>query len=180
LKIEANHSTKHKMVELKAHINDLDILRKRLADIGAEYKCTFHQRDQYFVVPEGRLKLRTVKDSESAELIYYERENILGPKSDDAYILRVHEPDDLTRILTKILKPLIVVEKEREIYLYKGTQIHLDSVKKLGGFIEFEREVADNQESIEKGLQVLENLTASLKIHSSNFESFSYSDLLEK
>jgi adenylate cyclase, class 2 len=180
LKIEANHSTKHKMVELKARVNDLDILRKRLADKGADYKCTFHQRDQYFVVPEGRLKLRTVKDSESAELIYYERENILGPKSDDAYILRVHEPEDLKHILTKILKPLIVVEKEREIYQYKGTQIHLDRVKKLGDFIEFEREVADNQESIEKGLQVLENLTASLEIHSSNLESLSYSDLLEK
>ena len=180
MKIEANRSTKHKMVELKAHINDFDVLRKRVADIGAEYKCTFHQRDQYFVVPEGRLKLRTVEDSESAELIYYERENILGPKSDDAYILRVHEPEDLNLILTKILKPLIVVEKEREIYQFKGTQIHLDRVKKLGDFIEFEREVADNQESIEKGFQVLENLTTLLKIHSSNLESISYSDLLEK
>ena len=133
------------MVELKAHVTDLDGLRKRLVAIGAEYKCTFHQRDKYFVVPEGRLKLRTIKDSESAELIYYERENILGPKSDDAYILRVHEPEDLKRILTRILKPLIVVEKEREIYQFKGTQIHLDRVKKLGDFIEFEREVADNQ-----------------------------------
>jgi predicted adenylyl cyclase CyaB len=168
------------MVELKARVNDLDALRKKLSDLGADYKCTFHQNDQYFVVPEGRLKLRTVKDTDSAELIYYERENILGPKSDDAYILSVHEPADLKNILMKILKPFIVVEKVREIYQYNGTQIHLDRVKKLGDFIEFEREVADNQNSIENGLQVLEKLISSLKIPSSNLESHSYSDLLEK
>jgi predicted adenylyl cyclase CyaB len=178
LKIKADHSTKHKMVELKAHVKDLDTLRRKLSDLGAYYKCTFHQNDQYFVVPEGRLKLRTVNGSDSAELIYYERGNILGPKSDDAYILSVHEPEDLKNILLKILKPFIVVEKEREIYQYTGTQIHLDRVKKLGDFIEFEREVADDQNNIEKGLRILEKLISSLEIPISNLESHSYSDLL--
>ncbi len=180
MKIETKHSTKHKMVELKARVDDHNVLRTKLSALGAEYAGTFQQKDQYFVVPEGRLKLRTVTEDNIAELIYYERENIAGPKSDDAYILRVQESEDLKNILKKILKPFIVIEKNREIYQYQGTQIHLDRVKKLGKFIEFERQTADDPKSVEKDQRVLEKLMETLEIPPSNLESLSYSDLLEK
>jgi adenylate cyclase class 2 len=180
LKIETQQSFKHKMVELKAIVDDLDFLRKLLSALGATHAGTFQQTDSYFKVPEGRLKLREVKDDSVAELIYYERENIGGPKSDDAFILRVQEPEELKKTLKKILAPLIAVEKVREIYRYKGTQIHLDTVKKLGKFIEFERQTSDDSKSIEKDRLILENLMKELRIAPSNLESLSYSDLLEK
>ena len=179
MKIETNHNSKHKMVELKARIDDHNLLRKMLSALGAKYTGEVHQKDQYFVVPEGRLKLRTVKDTGTVELIYYERENIFGPKSDDAYILRVQESEDLKSILKKILKPLIVIEKDREIYQYTGTQIHLDRVKKLGNFIEFERQTSDDQKSVEKNQRVLNKLMETLEIPQTNLESLSYSDLVE-
>lgn len=97
MRIETQQSLKHKMVELKARVDDHDFLRKKLSALGAEYTGTFQQSDLYFRVPEGRLKLRTVKDNNKAELIYYERESIAGPKSDDAFILRVQEPEDLKK-----------------------------------------------------------------------------------
>jgi adenylate cyclase, class 2 len=180
VKLQANHSTKHKMVELKARASDLNVLRERLSSLGAKHVGTFHQKDQYFVVPEGRLKLRTVNNNDTAELIFYDRENISGPKSDDAYILRVQEADDLKSILKKILKPFIVIEKDREIYHYEGTQVHLDQVKKLGKFIEFERPTDDNPKNVEKDRQALAELMTKLQIDQSSLEALSYSDLLEK
>ena len=61
MKIETQHSLKHKMVELKARVDDHDFLRKKLSTLGAIYVGTFQQTDLYFEVPEGRLKLREVK-----------------------------------------------------------------------------------------------------------------------
>jgi adenylate cyclase class 2 len=167
------------MVELKAHVDDHDFLRKKLSALGAKHAGSFQQTDSYFKVPEGRLKLREVKDDSTAELIYYERENIAGPKSDEAFILRVQEPEELKKTLKKMLTPLVVVEKVREIYRYKGTQIHLDTVKKLGKFIEFERQISDDPKRIKKDRLNLEKLMKKLKIDPNNLESLSYSDLIQ-
>jgi predicted adenylyl cyclase CyaB len=177
LKIEAHHSFKHRMVELKARVDDHEFLRKKLSALGAQFVGTFRQMDIYFKVPEGRLKLREVEDDNTAELIYYERENIRGPKIDDAFILRIQEPEDLKKILKKILTPLTVIEKVREIYQYQGTQIHLDTVKKLGKFVEFERRTSDDSKAVKKDRQILEKLMEKLEIDPSNLESLSYSDL---
>jgi adenylate cyclase class 2 len=179
LKIATQHSFKHKMIELKAKVGDHEFLRKKLSTLGAEHLGTFQQSDLYFKVPEGRLKLREVKDESTVELIYYERENIAGPKSDDAFILRIQEPEGLKKILKKILAPLIVVDKVREIYNHQGTQIHLDTVKKLGKFIEFERQTADSPTRIKKDRLILEELMEKLEIEQSNLETLSYSDLIQ-
>jgi adenylate cyclase class 2 len=167
------------MVELKARVSDHEVLKKKLSALGAEHAGTFRQTDSYFRVPEGRLKLREVEGDGVAELIYYEREDIAGPKSDDAFILRVKEPEELKKILKKIVAPLVIVEKVREIYRIEGTQIHLDTVKSLGEFIEFERQTSDDPKGIEKDRLILEKLMEELKIDPRNLETLSYSDLLE-
>jgi len=179
LKIETRKGFSHKMVELKARVDDHEVLRKKLSALGAEYAGTFQQTDLYFRVPEGRLKLREVKNSRTSELIYYEREDVAGPKNDDAFILRVQEAEDLKTILKKILIPMTVIEKVREIYQHQGTQIHLDTVKKLGKFVEFERQTADEASMAEKDQRILEKLMKQLEIPSSNLETLSYSDLAE-
>jgi len=167
------------MIELKARVDDHEFLRKKLSALGAEHVGTFQQTDLYFEVPEGRLKLREVKDNRTAELIYYERENIAGPKKDDAFILRVQEPEDLKKILKKILTPLTMIEKVREIYRYHGTQIHLDTVKKLGKFIEFERQTSEDPKIVKKDRLILEKLMEKLEIEQNNLEALSYSDLVQ-
>jgi len=179
LKIETHQGFSHKMVELKARVDDHEVLRKKLSTLGAQYSGTFQQTDLYFRVPEGRLKLREVKDSNITELIYYKRENIAGPKNDDVFILRIQEAEELKMILKKILTPLKVIEKVREIYQYKGTQIHLDTVKKLGKFIEFERKTNNYSHTTKKDHQILEKLMSQLEIPSNNLEVLSYSDFTE-
>ena len=166
------------MIELKARIEDQNDIRKKLSNLGAEYKGSFLQIDHYFNVPEGRLKLRTVENSDIAELIFYERENIEGPKIDEAFIIRIQDQMGLKNILKRILKTYIVVEKNREIHLYQGTRIHLDKVKKLGNFIEFERQTIDDPNRINNDQLILRKLMRTLGITEDNLESFSYSDLL--
>jgi adenylate cyclase class 2 len=178
LKIEAHHSFKHKMIELKAKVSNHEFLRKKLSVLGAQYVGTFRQIDLYFKVPEGRLKLREVEGDRTAELIYYERENIRGPKRDEAFILRIQEPDDLKKILKKILTPLTVIEKVREVYQYDGTKIHLDTVKKLRKFVEFERQTSDDSKVVEKDRRILEKLLERLDIDPNTLEPLSYSELL--
>jgi adenylate cyclase class 2 len=179
LKIETHSSFKHKMVELKARVGDHNFLREKLSALGAEHVGTFQQTDSYFKVPEGRLKLRELNNDSTVELIYYERENIAGPKRDDAFILRVQEPEELKKILKKILAPLTVIEKVREIYSYQGTQVHLDTVKELGKFIEFERQTSDDPKTIKKDQLILEKLMEQLEIDQSSLEPLSYSDLIQ-
>jgi predicted adenylyl cyclase CyaB len=178
--MESQSTASHKMVELKARVNDLDELRKKLSDFGSKFVGTFHQKDTYFEVPEGRLKLREVEGTSDAELIFYERENIAGPKQDDAFLLRVQDADDFKRVLKRILKQSIIIEKEREIYIHKGTQIHLDTVRGLGKFIEFERQTSNEPETVRKDQQALEELRQQLEISPNNLETLSYSDLAEK
>jgi len=169
----------HKLVELKAKVEDLDVVREKLTSLGAQYIGTFRQIDIYFDVPEGRLKLREAEDDSTAELIYYQRENIAEPKKSDVFILKVQKPAFLKTLLGKLLKIRATVEKVREIYRYQGTQMHLDRVKKLGTFLEFERETSAGAQAIRNNQQVLEKLMEKLGISSESLERLSYSDFIQ-
>ena len=167
-------------MELKAKVEDLNVVRGKLTSLGAQHIGTFRQVDVYFDVPEGRLKLREVEDDNEGELIYYQRENIAEPKRSDVFILKVQEPAFLKTLLGRLLKIRATVEKVREIYRYRGTQIHLDRVKKLGTFLEFERETSADAQAIRNNQQVLKKLMEKLGISSESLEELSYSDLIQK
>jgi adenylate cyclase class 2 len=177
--IRAPSKIEQKLVELKAKVEDLDVVRGKLTSLGAQYIGTFRQIDVYFDVSEGRLKLREVEDDSTAELIYYQRENIAEPKRSDVFILKVQEPAFLKTLLGRLLKIRATVEKVREVYRYQGTQIHLDRVKKLGTFLEFERETSVGAQAIRSNRQVLGKLMEKLGINSESLERLSYSDLIQ-
>lgn len=169
-----------KMVELKARINALDSVRRKVIGLRAHHIGTFRQIDVYFEVPKGRLKLREVKGQNAAELVYYERENVAKPKRSNVFILEVQKPAVFKSLLEKVLKTVVTVEKLREIYRYQETEIHLDTVEKLGVFVEFERGTPDDLQAIRKNQQILEELMKKLGIKPENLEKLSYSDLIQK
>ena len=178
LSIKVQSKVEHKMVELKAKVYDLEVVRRKLTILGARHIGTFRQIDVYFNVPEGRLKLREVEGNNNAELIYYERENIAGPKRSNVFILKIQEPEIFKNLLERLLKTRVIVEKVREIYQYQGTKIHLDMVEKLGNFVEFERKTPAGAQAIKKNRQILEKLMEKLGINPENLEKLSYSDLI--
>ena len=72
---------------------------------------------------------------------------------------------------------LLVVEKERKIYIYKNIRIHIDRVKKLGNFIEFEAVLNDGEQEKDNHLK-LEILMKRLDLSKNQLISKAYADLL--
>ena len=77
------------LLELKAKIESIEVVRRRLEDLNARCVGIFQQSDTYFNSPKGRLKLREVKGEEKATLIYYERENVIEPKKSNVLVLEI-------------------------------------------------------------------------------------------
>ncbi len=165
------------LVELKAKVDNLEPVRRKLKTSKAKHVGNFQQTDIYFAVPNGRLKLRQI-DNEKTKLIYYERKNISGPKKSNVFVMEIPEDKVFTALLKKILKVRTTVKKVREIYQFRKTQVNLDTVDSLGCYVEFERKTFNNLEEIERNAKLLEKMMETLKINPENLEKFSYSDLV--
>ena len=180
MRVKVQSKVEHEIMELKAKVHDLEVIRKRLTCLGASKVGTFRQIDVYFNVVEGRLKLREVEGNSNAELIYYERENVAGPKRSNVFILKIQDPRVFKNLLRRLLKTSAIVGKVREVFRYQGTQIHLDTVEKLGNFVEFERKTPAGELATKKNQRILEELMEKLGISPESLEKLSYSDLIQR
>jgi predicted adenylyl cyclase CyaB len=176
--VSRSPKAQHAMVELKARVADLPAVRAKLVRLKAKRAGIFHQIDAYYKVPKGRLKLREVEGESDADLIYYDRENVARPKRSSVFILKIPNPQTFKQILRRIVETRAVVDKVREIYSHEGIQIHLDVVKGLGSFVEFELVTSEDGEQQEDDLARLETLREQLGISSESLERYSYSDLV--
>jgi len=165
----------NELIELKARIGNLEVMRKRVVGLRAAHVGTFRQIDTYFNSPKGRLKLREGNDHEKAKLIYYLRANIAKPKRSQTILVAIQESEAFKTLFENLLGKKSVVDKIREIYMCEGTQIHLDTVEHLGMFIEFERPITNAK----KDRLVLEKLMNRLQIEEKDLIQGSYSDLLD-
>jgi homotetrameric cytidine deaminase len=124
-------------VELKAL--DPDPARSLVVcrELGAEDRGVLRQRDTYFRTRSGRLKLREEQPG-GAVLIQYERPDAAEARESRYRLTRVEDPDDLRESLDAALGTLVVVDKQRHLFLWDGVRIHLDTVDGLGSFVELE------------------------------------------
>ena len=126
-----------KNLELKAKCGCLDSVRRQLIDLNAEYRETVEQNDTYFNVPKGRLKLREINGGE-AHLVYYERLNSAASRYSTYQMWDIPSQAGFMEILMTVLGVKVIVEKQRELWLFGDTRIHLDRVINLGEFVELE------------------------------------------
>lgn len=127
----------HSNIEIKVAVPDLGGLRERARALGADWAWTRRQRDVFFRVPRGYLKLR-VSEGEPGELIAYEREAGSDPRPSRYAIAPVPDPAAMEEVLARALPRLGVVMKIRELHRWRHTRIHLDRVERLGTFLELE------------------------------------------
>lgn len=146
-------------------------------DLGAEDKGTLPQRDTYFAVPRGRLKLREEPDA-VATLIAYERPDLSGNKESRYRLVAVPEPAELRAALADALGITVVVDKARRLFIHEGVRIHLDRVEGLGDFIELEG-VAGDGEDPSRFTELLDDLRGAFGIGDEDLRRESYSDLLQ-
>lgn len=124
-------------VELKAR--DLDPARSLLVcrALGAEDQGELWQRDTYFLVPHGRLKLREQRPG-AAHLIQYERADCPAERESRYHVAAVEQAEAMKTALAAALAVRVVVTKRPRLFLHGPIRIHLDHVESLGHFLELE------------------------------------------
>lgn len=122
-------------VEFKAELQDLPLARSICRALGAASVSTMQQTDTYYKLPAGRLKKREIP-GEPTEYIFYQRPDKTQPKLSNFTIYSENEA--ITRFGASGLPVWLVVKKTRELWMLGNVRIHLDSVEKLGNFLEFE------------------------------------------
>lgn len=163
-------------VEMKATLADIDKARAAAELLGAESHGVLRQRDTYFHVASGRLKLRET-DGDRAELIWYDRPDHSGTRASHYYRVPVPDPDLLKDALRAAVGVRVVVNKCRELYLWRNVRIHLDQVDDLGTFLEFEAVLEPEQPEAD-GDALIADLRAQFGIEESALIACSYADLL--
>ena len=166
-------------IEIKARTQQPDQIKSILEKLGADYQGIDHQIDTYFMVPDGRLKLRQGNIENS--LIFYQRPNQTGPKASSflLYHPASKNSDQLKKLLATALGQKIVVDKHRAIYFLENVKFHVDQVVGLGDFVEIE--VMDKAETGEILLleKTCKKYMKLFKIKESDLVDGSYSDLLK-
>lgn len=130
-------------IEIKAKCTDVNSVRLIAENLKTQYVGKLHQVDTYFTTQQGRLKLWEINGKES-QLIPYFKEYSTGPIKSSYSVLTVSDPKNVKDIFNKILGTVTIVDKKREVFLIDNVRVHLDEVKDLGTFIEFEAVYEEN------------------------------------
>jgi adenylate cyclase, class 2 len=139
-------------IELKARDLDRKQTLATCRNIGAADEGELWQRDTYFAVPRGGLKLREQRPGQS-HLIHFERADLPEERESRYRIAPVEDGEALLLALEAALGTRGTVEKSRHLFLWKSVRIHLDEVSGLGSFIELEAVApAGSDLSYERGL----------------------------
>ncbi len=124
-------------LEVKARVPSLSQTLPICKRIGAKRQGILYQRDTYFSVRRGRLKLREI-NGRQFELISYTRPTRTGKRYSDYVVIPLTEPRAVKALCKSMFGVKAIIVKERTLFLYKNARIQLDKVRGLGSFIEFE------------------------------------------
>lgn len=159
-------------LELKVKLKGNEKIKNLLAQIGVRRRNTLKQKDIYYSITGGLLKLRIENGSES--LIFYNRdESGKNRWSEFEYIKFDGKGGE--RFFNKIFKIETVVQKRRDLFYYDNTRIHLDNVKSLGNFLELETLVLQGKSDAQRRFNKIIKL---LNLDQSNQIRKSYRDLM--
>jgi adenylate cyclase, class 2 len=164
-------------VELKATDPDPErTLARALGLPGVADHGVLRQRDTYFSVPRGRLKLREETPG-AAHLIAYLRPDEAAVRVSEYRLAPVPDVAALREALAVSLGIHVVVEKARRLLLFDGVRIHLDTVAGLGSYVELEA-VAPPGSDLSAERAKVARLRAELEIDDLALREGSYADAL--
>ena len=164
-------------LEIKALDPDPATTLSAALALGAEDRGTLHQRDTYFHAVHGRLKLRE-QPPESAQLISYSRADASAPRPSLYRIAEVADPSTLAATPADSLGVRVLVEKTRQLLLWRNVRMHVDRVEGLGDFVELEA-VASTADGLEAERPRIEHLTDALGIRDARLVTTGYAEMLE-
>ena len=131
-------------LEAKFPLGDLDAARMAALALGYTASANFIQRDTFFVVARGKLKLR--EQPPAAWLIHYERDRESGLMLSRYEIVPAADPTRTREVLARALGVLAEVRKHRTLLTRRNVRLHLDRVETLGNFAEIEAVLGEGSE----------------------------------
>jgi adenylate cyclase class 2 len=164
-------------VELKARDDDLAGSAAICRALGAEDHGEIRQRDTYFNVASGGLKLREESPGH-AHLIQFERSNEPQQRESRYRIVVIEDGPSLGAVLDAALGVKVVVAKRRRLHVWRDVRIHLDEVDGLGTFIELEA-VARPESDLTHEHALVRELREAFAITDARLLSRGYADQLE-
>lgn len=144
---------------------------------GAVDHGTLWQRDTYFHVADGRLKLREQRPGDGPRLIQYLRPDETTARVSRYRLIGVDDADLCRAALDAALGTRVVVEKQRRLFVWQDVRIHLDEVVGLGSFIEFEA-VAPPSSDLAPERRRVARLRAAYAIRDEDLVATGYADAL--
>ena len=178
-------------IEIKIPIDESNFLKvkEKLQKITKFVKKS-SQTDEYFtpihrnfVEPKFPYEWLSIRKRGGKFILNYKHfypENVEVSTHCDEFETVIEKPEQLEKIFSALnLKKLVVVEKEREVFIYNDKfEIALDIVKELGNFIEIEaiKDMGTINETREKLFQFVKNLGIDI----SNTDKRGYPFLLMK
>lgn len=138
-------------LEIKIRVLGFQELLERMGGCDCRYTAIIRQKDVYYHNQRGLLKLRI--QERGNELIFYNRDEVSSQRKSDYHIL--HVGSEAEEYFSRIFEIDVTVEKVRQLYMYKNTRIHLDTVKGLGDFLELEAVVTTTLESAQEEFDFL-------------------------
>ncbi|MGH7948258.1 MAG: class IV adenylate cyclase [Candidatus Binataceae bacterium] len=161
-------------VEAKFRLASIDATREHAISLGFGERAILFQRDTFFRVARGKLKLRD--EGGRAELIWYERPSQAGLMLSDYVIVSVADADAMRLVLGSSLGMLAEVRKQRTLLVRGNVRLHLDRVDGLGEFGEIEAVLADSDD-IEAARAEVRDLLHALGIARSDLVALSYFEI---
>lgn len=163
-------------IEFKAKVDNYDYIYDSVAQLTKDIPTILLQKDVFYNIRFGRLKLRSICDTDH-ELIFYLRPNKKGPKQSKYIRIHISNQSLVNTILSKLFGQLVVVNKKRDLFLLDNIRFHLDTVEGLGNFIEIEY-VLSPTESRRTALDTVNSFIRKLNIQSNSLINNSYAELL--
>ena len=163
-------------IEIKAAIKDIETFENKVASLTQGKPVEIIQDDIFFRCETGRLKLRSFSDG-TCELIFYRRDNSLGPKVSCYQRAAINDPVALLNVLSSAYERTGRVKKHRTVYHVGRTRIHLDRVKELGNFMELEVVLAEG-EAVDDGIKEADALMRYLDVAAEDLIEDAYVDIL--
>jgi predicted adenylyl cyclase CyaB len=149
----------------------------RATALGYTRRAILNQRDTFFRVANGKLKLR--EENGGAVLIFYRRSESGPLMLSDYEIAPVAEPVRTIQMLEEALGRIAVVEKVRTLMTRDNVRLHLDRVARLGEFGEIEAVIADGDDP-ERSRGAVDELLAALGVEQADLIEVSYFEMLAK
>ncbi|MCX6790665.1 MAG: class IV adenylate cyclase, partial [Candidatus Gribaldobacteria bacterium] len=135
-------------IEIQVQVEKIEPLVEFLKTKG-KFQAKHRQVDEYFT-PTHRnflgvrpaiewLRLRNSDGVFWVNYKYWHTDETGRSHYADEFETKIESSEQLRKIFMALdIKPLITVDKEREIWLYKNYEVALDTIKGLGDFVEVE------------------------------------------